>query len=220
MSGQAEARRRPGRPTADEAAEGETRERILTAAEELFRGRGYAAVSIGDIAAAVGVTKATLYYHFSGKDAIYTAVMCHTFGAIGEAALRVARAPGPLRERLHLLVEIALRQVPQDANMDAMMRDAHQHLTAAQRGEIDRAAKSMADAYVELMRRGIEEGELRPADPRLLSDTFFHVVAAALGQRGAGSMFGAVPAHAGTVVDLFLYGAAEGGIPRGYPATS
>jgi len=45
----------------------EMRQMLLDAALALFRIRGYQATSIGDITAAVGVTKAALYYHFPAK---------------------------------------------------------------------------------------------------------------------------------------------------------
>ncbi|ETK35713.1 TetR/AcrR family transcriptional regulator [Microbispora sp. ATCC PTA-5024] len=46
----------------------ETRSRILAAARDLFAQRGYAAVSLADIAAAVGLTKTAVAYHFHPKD--------------------------------------------------------------------------------------------------------------------------------------------------------
>ncbi|MCT9933963.1 TetR/AcrR family transcriptional regulator [Planotetraspora sp. A-T 1434] len=46
----------------------ETRSRILAAARELFAQRGYAATSLADIAAAVGLTKTAVAYHFHPKD--------------------------------------------------------------------------------------------------------------------------------------------------------
>ncbi|MEU6429992.1 TetR family transcriptional regulator [Microbispora sp. NPDC046973] len=45
-----------------------TRSRILAAARDLFAERGYAAVSLADIAAAVGLTKTAVAYHFHPKD--------------------------------------------------------------------------------------------------------------------------------------------------------
>jgi AcrR family transcriptional regulator len=44
------------------------RERILTAARELFYSRGIRQVSVDDIAAAAGTNKMTLYRHFDSKD--------------------------------------------------------------------------------------------------------------------------------------------------------
>jgi AcrR family transcriptional regulator len=52
-----------------------TRDRILDTAEALFAERGLAATPVRDIAAAVGLTPASLYNHFSGKEALYAAVL-------------------------------------------------------------------------------------------------------------------------------------------------
>ncbi len=46
----------------------DTRTRILTAARALFAERGYALTSLADIAAAVGLTKTAVAYHFHPKD--------------------------------------------------------------------------------------------------------------------------------------------------------
>jgi AcrR family transcriptional regulator len=52
-----------------------TRRRILDAAYKLFRTRGYARVSIDDIAGAATITKRTLYRHFESKDVIVADVL-------------------------------------------------------------------------------------------------------------------------------------------------
>lgn len=53
----------------------ETRRRILQSAHKLFRRRGYARISMDEIAAAASVTKRTLYQHFESKDALLAAVL-------------------------------------------------------------------------------------------------------------------------------------------------
>ena len=53
----------------------DTRKKILAKALKLFSQRGYDAVSVGDIAAAVGVKAPSLYNHFSGKRAIFDAIV-------------------------------------------------------------------------------------------------------------------------------------------------
>jgi len=52
-----------------------TRDRILDTAEALFAERGFAGTAVRDIAAAVGLTAASLYNHFAGKEALYAAVL-------------------------------------------------------------------------------------------------------------------------------------------------
>jgi AcrR family transcriptional regulator len=50
-------------------------EQTLVAAHELFAERGYAAVKMDQIAAAVGVTKPLLYNYFGNKEQLYITVM-------------------------------------------------------------------------------------------------------------------------------------------------
>ncbi|MEU2030447.1 TetR/AcrR family transcriptional regulator [Nocardia amamiensis] len=52
----------------------QTRARLMEAAKELFAARGYAAVRVDDIAAAVGCSRATFYLHFAGKLEILRAI--------------------------------------------------------------------------------------------------------------------------------------------------
>ncbi len=53
----------------------DTKDRIVTESFTLFAERGYHAVSVRDIAAAVGIKDASLYNHFPSKQAIFTAVL-------------------------------------------------------------------------------------------------------------------------------------------------
>lgn len=52
-----------------------TRRRILEAAYDLFYRDGFARVGVDTIAAASGVTKRTLYYHFDSKDKLLAEVL-------------------------------------------------------------------------------------------------------------------------------------------------
>ena len=68
----------PGPPVPSAAPGGaapQTRERILDVAEQLFAERGFAGTSVRDIAASAGLTAASLYNHFDGKEALYDAVL-------------------------------------------------------------------------------------------------------------------------------------------------
>jgi AcrR family transcriptional regulator len=56
-------------------AQATTRERILSAATKLFYGEGIRAVSVDAVAAKAGVTKRTLYYHFTSKDELVAAYL-------------------------------------------------------------------------------------------------------------------------------------------------
>lgn len=63
----------------DEAEGGERpkprKEEILDVATRLFAERGYDGTSMNDVAAMVGMRKASLFYHFATKDVLYEAVV-------------------------------------------------------------------------------------------------------------------------------------------------
>jgi AcrR family transcriptional regulator len=52
-----------------------TRDRIVTAASKLFYNEGIRSVSVDAVAAKAGVTKRTLYYHFTSKDELIEAYL-------------------------------------------------------------------------------------------------------------------------------------------------
>ena len=54
---------------------GDTKEKILLTALELFARHGYEAVSVSDIAGALGMTKGALYRHYESKRAIFSSIL-------------------------------------------------------------------------------------------------------------------------------------------------
>jgi AcrR family transcriptional regulator len=91
----------------------QTRQRILAAAIELFAANGYAGTSVRDIAEAVGMTKAALYYHFSSKEEILEAVTEPLLSEIEILVRRVSAPPPPTpAELLTRMAEVLSVHVP------------------------------------------------------------------------------------------------------------
>src|SRR5687768_1212122 len=82
---------------------------ILDIAEELAQTRGYNGFSYADIAAKLGVTKASLHYHFASKAELGRALIAryhHGFGAaLDSIDKRPATPPGKLRHYVELYDE-------------------------------------------------------------------------------------------------------------------
>jgi AcrR family transcriptional regulator len=92
------ARRGPGRPRVETNA----REDILRAAAAGFADRGYAAVSIREVARAAGVQIATLYYHYPSKVDLLQAVLNWVMRPVQEArAAALARLRAQPALNLH-----------------------------------------------------------------------------------------------------------------------
>lgn len=89
-----------------------TRERIRAAAVELFTQQGYEKTSLREIADRVGITKASLYYHYPSKQALLLAIVepfLADSAATMDAAGRMPRTPATIRFILEREIDTMLR---------------------------------------------------------------------------------------------------------------
>jgi len=61
-----------------------TKELIIKKASELFADSGYLGVSMEDIAKQLSITKAALYYHFTGKEQLYSSVLDDVYSSMNK----------------------------------------------------------------------------------------------------------------------------------------
>lgn len=125
---------------------------ILAAGTDLLARSTYAALNMDDLAAAVGISKATLYRHFGSKKALVSAVCLRILERIGR---RLAALPASLspRERIASALTIALRErlylatgrafVPDGAVSAADLRARRQ---GAERALVRWAVRALRDA--------------------------------------------------------------------------
>ncbi len=209
---QSAARRGPGRPLASKAGDDTTRTLILEHAQRLFQDQGYRAVTMSDIAAAVGVTSPTLYYHFARKEALYTEMVLALMQRIGEAVAQIMLSYSALTDRLYMLAYRRLFYAARPGYMDTMMRDVAVHLSAAEQARVDAAFQQhMMQPLQAVMRAGITAGTLRAEDPVLLAQVWFLLLDAFVGRTEPGNPNGSQDALARQFIRLFLEGA---GVPH------
>ena len=75
----------------------DTKERILTAALEMFSQKGYDGTNIRELTSSLGLVKSALYRHFGSKEEIWNALldeMIAYYGARAGAPAARARFPG------------------------------------------------------------------------------------------------------------------------------
>jgi AcrR family transcriptional regulator len=82
-----------------------TRERIITEAARQGSVRGVSAVSLADVADAVGLSKSAVFKHFQAKDALQMAVLENLVGRFADAVWKPAQDQPPGRARLDVIFE-------------------------------------------------------------------------------------------------------------------
>ncbi len=93
-----------GRPVASAVALA-TPERLLDAAEQAFARQGFGAARLEDIAAAAGIRRPSLLYHYASKSSLYAAVVRRTFARLGAALMQAMARQVDFDERLTALVD-------------------------------------------------------------------------------------------------------------------
>ena len=140
------------------------RQRLLDAAIEVIAARGSAGASLATIARAAGTSKASVLYHFAGKDALLEAALATVLeGLVARVAQAVSEAPSA-GEAVFAYVRSMVGHL---AGHPAHARAMTELLALEEvRGQGSRRrATSRWQTLAGLVRDGQGTGELAPGDP-------------------------------------------------------
>lgn len=155
----------------------DARQRVLDVAEELFMARGYSAITLRDIAEALHMKQASLYYHFpEGKEQLFIAVATRMF-ARHQAGMQAAidSTGGDLRAQLEALAAWFTAQPP--INLMGMMHADMPALHPAQREQLGQIAyDSMFTPLRGMFSAAQARGEIRTVQPDLLAGFFLTLI--------------------------------------------
>jgi AcrR family transcriptional regulator len=152
------------------------RSRILEAALELFRTKGYSDVSMNDVAKAAGVTKAALYYHFVDKADLYTKVSLDRIESIRQAMDESVGEGGDLRGRLERLALVGFDRLQNEVYQPHL--HAHEHLGEAHHQELHAAMDRLEEPVIRCFEEaGVPDAQLTPrAAATLLGGIMFSLI--------------------------------------------
>jgi AcrR family transcriptional regulator len=181
------------------------RERVIRKARELFLTQGYAAVSMQQIADAVGVNKATLYHYFRDKQALFIAVMVEQ-GKQVNAAVGAALAAGEtLQEKMQSVAQTILDM--QHSDFGRLSSDMHHHVSEEGRIAVYAQCGVPWAQISDVLRDAAARGELRSIDPDLASRGFFGMIISQRWQKiPIGGDTYPETELARALADLFLFG--------------
>lgn len=95
-----------GRPKNIQSAE--RRSLLLRAAEHEFGTVGYHRARLEDVAAAVGIRRPSLLYHFGSKEQLYREVVTQVSADFRQEVVTAIESPGEIPERLRAVAEALL----------------------------------------------------------------------------------------------------------------
>ena len=157
------------------------REAILSAARDLMLRDGYAATTIGSIAAAAAVSAETIYKAFGGKPGIVRALYQQALEGQGpepaEKRSNQLRGTGSGHELVAAWAELAREVAPQVAPLATLLRDAASSTRRA-RSLLDEVEHTRLQRMRDNARALIATGDVRAGlSQRDVTDTLFAVSA-------------------------------------------
>jgi AcrR family transcriptional regulator len=190
--------------------------RILEIAERLLDQTGFAGTSMEAVSAAAGITKGTLYHHFSSKDALVT-TMLYTVLDREREITRQALADAPsARAQLEAMAQLGFSRQQHTQRIMAMVADAQRFLPTESWQELFSRFMSEAHAPLQdIMKFGIEQGEFEPHDTGFSAWAFMGL----LSQLSDPQIAQTKPEMVRELVDFVIHGIgkkdrSEGSIPR------
>ncbi|MBI1727030.1 MAG: TetR/AcrR family transcriptional regulator [Candidatus Rokubacteria bacterium] len=144
-----------------------TREKILAESARVFNLRGYDAATLDEIAQALGVTKAALYYHVRNKEDLL--LQCHQKAldiAIDAVRTALAEASEPDEQLRAVLTRYIGGMTDQLAGIVVLLYEgalspSHYHQIMGQRDEYEQMLRGIVEA-------GVRSGVFVPCDSRLI----------------------------------------------------
>lgn len=137
---------------------------ICRTAAQFFYEKGFDATSVSDIANAMNLTKAGLYYYIGGKQELLFEIMNRGMDALESEVIALAEMATDAKARLETIVHNHARQIAAGNHAVTIISDEVTALTAAQRKKITARRR----AYFDFVRATLDdlktEGKLNDVD--------------------------------------------------------
>jgi AcrR family transcriptional regulator len=152
-------------------AKSDRRSQLIAAAERLVAERGYLAVRLEDIGAAVGVSGPAIYRHFPNKEALLVELLVGISTRLLAGATDVVAATDSPATALDGLIDFHLDFAFDESDLIRIQDRDLGHLPAAAKRQVRKAQRQYVEIWVDTLRR--LDGRLDVAEARLMAHATF-----------------------------------------------
>jgi AcrR family transcriptional regulator len=142
------------------------RDAVIRAAAQAFNRKGYHNTSLDDIAAALDVTKPTVYYYVTNKQQLLYECFVEGVERVRTAIHEARELEVPSRERLNAVLRNYAKAMASEFGW-CMVRVEDQDLTPVMSGQVKLMKSEIDHGIRRLIREGIQDGSIQPCDPKM-----------------------------------------------------
>lgn len=151
----------------------ERRKAILEAAKTVFAEKGYDAAILDEIASKVGYAKGTLYLYFSSKEELFLTLMETEIGKLIDIIRNVSQRPSRPLEKVSTLVKKVLNHFEANREFFRIFTPERGGLTEKHHPKLRKRIlpkyKEALSLTSQLIKEGMDKGEIRKSDPLTLA---------------------------------------------------
>ena len=149
---------------------------IYRVAADLITEKGFDATSMNDIARAVNLTKAGLYYYVSGKEELLYAIVCYGMETIENGVIAPSRLLGDPEEQLREVVKRHTALLTQMGGAITILTDEVNSLAPAHRRKMIAKKRAYLEFVREILNKLKRAIRLRSDNVGLLSMNVFSTI--------------------------------------------
>ena len=155
---------------ANEKTVQDAKEKLLAAATRLFAEKGFAGVSIRQLAEAAGVNSAMISYYYGGKEGLYEAVLTTQYERLLGKFEAIAVLQAPVKEKIRQYAEvIRLNHTAEQPLMARLIQGELTSPTACMEKVVRNYTSRIARIVSGIVQQGVEDGEFRQDIPPLFA---------------------------------------------------
>lgn len=141
---------------------------IISVAAKLFKEKGYAAVSMRDIAGELGIKAASLYNHILSKQEILSLIIIEIAEDFTQHIATVFPKNNSAAEKLAQIIHMHIDITVEKTNSLACTNNDWMHLDPEQLNYYIQMRNDYEDKFRKIILEGIKNNELREQDPEVI----------------------------------------------------
>ena len=141
---------------------------IIAEASQLFKEKGYSAVTMRDIAQAMGIKAASLYNHIEGKQEILSILildLAKEFTSGMEAILKMKNTP---LQKIEKLIELHIDITVNQSEALAALNNDWMHMSEEDVSQFVAMREAYEENFRTIIKEGISQGQLQPRHPEVI----------------------------------------------------
>lgn len=143
------------------------RDEIINTAAKLFKEKGYSAVTMRDLATAMGIKAASLYNHIHSKQEILKAIIISLAEEFTEGMEAIKRSDQTVLEKLRLIVALHVNITTKNPDGMASLNNDWMHLEA-QLNYYLQLRKNYEYDFIAIIKSGISSNEIVDTNPEIV----------------------------------------------------